>query len=117
MQIGHLELFVRDVAASRDFYRDVLGFTVTVAQGPELVWLAMGGFEILLRGGPGAEAAGRYEDAPFGIVLYTDDLAETRQRLIERGLLFRGTVDTEKCLVFTDPDGHWFQLVDPEDHG
>jgi catechol 2,3-dioxygenase-like lactoylglutathione lyase family enzyme len=112
MKIGHFELFVRDPQAAKVFYRDVLDFEVTVEQDPGLVWLEKDGLEILLRTGTPSFAS-RYEDAPGGIVLYTEDLENARTALEARGLNFKGTVDTEKCLTFTDPDGHWFQLVNP----
>jgi catechol 2,3-dioxygenase-like lactoylglutathione lyase family enzyme len=116
LSLGHIELFVRDPQTSRDFYRDVLGFEVTVEQGPGAVWIKKDRLEILLRTGPGAPGAEKYEQAPAGLVLYTDDLAPMRLALEAKGLAFKGTVDTEKCLTFTDPDGHWFQLVNPADH-
>ena len=37
-------------------------------------------------------------------------------RLEEKGLRFRGNDGSHKCPTFTDPDGNWFQLVDPSDH-
>jgi hypothetical protein len=49
-------------------------------------------------------------------VFYTDDVDKTAAELRARGLVFRGE-DGPGCLTFTDPDGHWFQLVNPrEDH-
>ena len=116
IKLGHIELFVRDVQVSKAFYRDVLGFAVTVEPSPYLVWLENNGLEILLREGGAGEMLSRYEDARSGLVLYTEDLDRTRDMLMARGLIFKGTVDSDKCLTFTDPDGHWFQLVDPEDH-
>ena len=116
IKLGHIELFVRDAQASKVFYRDLLGFEVTVEQSPGLVWLESGGVEILLREGAGIEIPEKYEDTAAGLVLYTLDLEKTRDMLKARGLIFNGTVDSEKCLTFTDPDGHWFQLVNPEDH-
>ncbi len=115
MRFGHLELFVRDVVRARAFYRDVLGFEVTVEAGG-LVWLRHGNTEFLLRPGRPADPAGRYQDAAAGFVLYTDDLERTAGRLESRGLIFKGIVDSDKCLTFSDPDGNWFQLVNPADH-
>jgi hypothetical protein len=48
--------------------------------------------------------------------MYTNDLEETVDAFKKKGLEFKGTDGSEKCLTFTDPDGHWFQLVNPEDH-
>ena len=115
-QFGHLEILSADVARARRFYEDILGASVTVEQGENLVWLEMDGLEILLRPGQPHKPAGRYEDAPTGFVLYTGNLEQAREQLAGRGLVFQGTVDSDKCLTFTDPDGNWFQLVNPHDH-
>src|SRR5262245_21165663 len=115
MQFGHIEIFASDTQRSRRFYEGVLGFEVTAIQG-QLVWLQKDNVEILLRPGQPPAPAGRYQDAPFGIVLYTDDLLSTMAELRGRGLVFKGTIDSDKCHTFTDPDGNWFQLVDPGDH-
>lgn len=114
MKIGHIELFVKDALASRDFYESVLGFEVGAVQSPGQVWVRSGEMEILLRRGNPANSS-TYETSNSGIVLYTDDLDSTARDLSQRGLEFRGTVDTDKCLTFTDPDGQWFQLVNPND--
>lgn len=116
MKFGHLEIFTIDPQKSKHFYQDVLGFELTVDQGGGYYWLQRGQVEILLRPGNPPQAADRYESAPTGIVLYADDLEATMQELQQRGLVFRGTVDSDKCFTFTDPDGNWFQLVDPNDH-
>lgn len=114
MKIGHIELFVKDASASKGFYQSVLGFEVVAVQSPDQVWVRCGEMEILLRKGSPTNSI-KYETSNNGIVLYTDDLESASQELIKRGLTFKGTVDTEKCLTFTDLDGHWFQLVNPND--
>ena len=114
MKIGHIELFVKDASASRDFYESVLGFEVVAVQSQDQIWVGCGEMEILLRKGKPSNSS-RYEVSNNGIVLYTDDLASTAKELTNRGLEFKGTTDSEKCLTFTDLDGHWFQLVNPND--
>jgi len=116
MKIGHIELLVKDVASAKQFYENVLGFTVTVVQNDQFVWLRNGDIEILLRPGTPPKAVDSYSQAPIGFVLYTDNLDRKLQVLKKRGLVVRGTVDSDRCYTFTDPDGNWFQLVDPGDH-
>jgi catechol 2,3-dioxygenase-like lactoylglutathione lyase family enzyme len=116
MKFGHIEILVTDPPKSKHFYQEVLGFELTVDQGGGLYWLQKGPIEILLRPGNPPENVDRYENAPAGIVFYTDNLKTTMQELQQRGLVFRGTVDSDKCYTFTDLDGNWFQLVDPNDH-
>jgi catechol 2,3-dioxygenase-like lactoylglutathione lyase family enzyme len=116
MKLGHIELFVADPLRSRDFYRDVLGFTVIAEQQHgRFIWVALGDREILLRPGRGARpVTANYVEAASAIVIYTDDIAATAEQLRQRGLSFAGTDGSEGCPTFTDPDGHWFQLVNPQ---
>ena len=83
-------------------------------QSQDQIWVRCGEMEILLRKGIPTNK-NKYETSSNGIVLYTNDLESTSQELTKRGLTFKGAVDTEKCLTFTDLDGHWFQLVNPND--
>ena len=116
IRAGHIELFVKDSAASREFYEKVLGATVADVQNGEFVWLGLGGLVLLLRPGSPPPPRPTYQEGACGLVLYTNDLETTRQELQGRGLEFRGTDGSDRCLTFPDPDGNWFQLVDPENH-
>lgn len=111
---GHIELFVTDVRKSYNFYREILGCTL-VSDQDSVVWLMFGSIEILLRPGK-PPVSERYSSAAFGLVLYTDNLSESKKLLENKGVVFKGTDGSDKCLTFTDPDGHWFQLVNPNDH-
>ncbi|MHA2368919.1 MAG: VOC family protein [Candidatus Hodarchaeales archaeon] len=115
MKFGHLELFVDDPLRSQEFYCRMLGFEVIANQKNEFIWIKQGDIEILLKQGSPKQSPS-YQDANHGIVMYTNDLEETADALKMKGLEFKGTDGSEKCLTFTDPDGHWFQLVNPEDH-
>lgn len=116
LTIGHIELFVSDPGASMIFYRDVLGFEVVAVQGDDFVWMGGGSIELLLRRGTPKPGEGPYDRSSCGIVLYTGDLDATVAELTQRGLAFDGTDGSGPCLTFRDPDGHWFQLVDPTHH-
>jgi len=116
MRPGHLELFVRDPQRTKRFYRDVLGFSITSEQGDgRFVWLRHGEREILLRPGTPPVAA-TYDGAGRAQVVYADDVEAARTRIEEHDCVFRGTDGSDACLTFTDPDGYWFQLVDPGGH-
>jgi catechol 2,3-dioxygenase-like lactoylglutathione lyase family enzyme len=116
LKFGHIEIFSSDPERSQQFYCDVLGFELEVIQNGLLIWLKKGDLEILIRPGRPTQSISRYEDSPTGFVLYSSNVQETLNELVERGLQVRGTVDSDKCYTFTDPDGNWFQLVDPHDH-
>lgn len=114
MRIGHIELFVNTPLESKIFYEDVLGFELVANQDDKHIWLKCGSVEILLRSGQEQNSAKNYQSTNNAIVIYTDDVQETAGKLRARGLVFKGTDGSPGCLTFTDPDGNWFQLVNPE---
>ena len=116
MELGHIEILAEDPERSRKFYCDVLGFELVTVQDGGFIWLKKGQQEFLIRPGRKQEAASRYESAPVGFVFYTDNVEESLAYLKKKGVTIRGTVDSEKCFTFTDPDGNWIQLVNPNDH-
>ena len=116
MKVGHIEIFVSSPTAAREFYERALGFEVAAVQGDQFVWLTNHGREFLLRPTREAPAAKSYRESAMAIVLYCSDLERTMAELVSRGVTFAGTDGSEKCPTFTDPDGNWFQLVDPNDH-
>ena len=113
MKVGHIELFVADPVRSLPFYRDVLGFEVVQVIRNEIAWLKLGHVEVVLRPGKNRSDAQSYAQSSQGIVLYCDDLGAKVAELKARGLEIRGTDGSPRCPTFTDPDGHWFQLVNP----
>jgi catechol 2,3-dioxygenase-like lactoylglutathione lyase family enzyme len=115
MKIGHIEIFVTDPPKAKDFYHDVLGFEEVEIQHEKFVWMKKDKFTILLRPGKKKDAAPDYQSARQGIVIYTDNLEKAEEELKAKGLKFKGTDGSKKCLTFTDPDGNWFQLVNPEE--
>ena len=114
MKVGHIELFVRDPLRAKQFYEKVLGCEVTAVQNQQFVWLQLGHTEILLRPGTPPAAASSYEKTAVALVLYTDNLPQTLSRLREHNLTCQ-LMDGD-CYTFTDPDGNWFQLVNPHTH-
>ena len=116
MHIGHLEVFVCDLHVARDFYVDVLGCELVEPESDHVAWVTLDKQLLLLRPGEPRETVERYDQASLAIVLYTTGLDETRAALEARGLVFEGTDGSPRCLTFTDPDGNWYQLVDPAEH-
>ena len=116
MKLGHIELFSPNPERLGRFYIQKLGFTLVADQGQGFIWVQSGEIEILIRPGDPMQGSDRYERTTSGLVLYTDDVAAALERLERGGVEIRGTVDSEKCYTFTDPDGNWFQLVNPNDH-
>jgi len=115
MNIGHIEIFVQEIEKAKHFYENVLGFEFVVQQGDQFVWLKKGELEFLLRPGKNLHYVSEYQKTSMAIVLYTDDLSKTKKDLEARGLVFKGFDGSENCLTFTDPDGNWFHLVNPNE--
>lgn len=117
MRFGHIEIFVKDPMVAKDFYVDVLGFKLAVVQeGGKFVWLSMGQKSLLLRPGKNHHQVEVYDKSKCGLVFYTNNLESKRKELEKKGVQFGDFDLFEGCLTFTDPDGNWFQLVDPENH-
>lgn len=112
-KFGHIELFVKEPLKTKDFYIDVLGFNLDTIQHDMIVWLYKDDKILMLRPGNPQSAAENYQSTRAGFVLYTDDLEAEKTKLSSLGLVFKGIDGSDSCLTFTDPDGNWFQLVNP----
>lgn len=121
-RLNHAVLYVREVARSVAFYRDVLGFEVVLEMGGQAAFLRapessndhdLGLFEIGSQAGP--SAAGRATVGLYHLAWEVDtlrDLETLAGRLAERGSLV-GTSDhsTTKSLYAKDPDGLEFEVA------
>lgn len=122
-RLNHAVLFVRDVARSVAFYREVLGFAPIEGMA-ELTGAAflrapsssndhdLGLFEIGTQAGP--SGAGRATVGLYHLAWEVEtlaDLAEVQQRLLGRGALVGATDhSTTKALYGKDPDGLEFEV-------
>lgn len=113
LKFGHTEIFVSDPLKAKEFYEKILGLELVEVQHEKFIWLKSGENLFLLRPGKNYLQVNEYKQSNTGLVLYTDDLNKTKKDLISRGLEFKGTDGSDECLTFTDPDGNWFQLVNP----
>lgn len=115
MKTGHIEIFVKDPIKSKEFYVDKLGFKFITIQEDKFIWLKSGGIEFLLRPGENNLQSDKYDKCKMAIVLYTTNLDKKSVELAMKGIEFKETDGSDRCLTFTDPDGNWFQLVNPEE--
>ncbi len=120
-RLNHAVLYVRDVAASVAFYRDVLGFTVNTEVPGRAAFLRaeassndhdLGLFQI---GDAGASQAGRSTVGLYHLAWEVDTLADLERlagRLTDAGSLV-GASDhsTTKSLYGQDPDGLEFEIA------
>ena len=118
-RIGHVHLKVADIERSLKFYRDLLGFEVTMRYGTQAAFISAGGYHHHIglntwnsKDMPPAkeEGVGLYHTA---IVYPTrKDLAFIFQRLIKADYPLTGSSDhgVSEALYLNDPDGNGVEL-------
>jgi catechol 2,3-dioxygenase len=122
-ELGHVSLFVRDLAAARGFYRDLLGLAETgTGKEGRIVFFSAGrhhhdvSCELARAAGPGPQpkgVPGLYHIA-FDVGASLEDLAAARRWIEAHGLVPFG--ETASSFSVRDPDGHEVELyVDPAD--
>ena len=125
-KLGHIVLFVRDSAASADWYCDVLGMErVTVHDGIPAAFLSFGrrDHDIALFQVGDERSLGHHDAEHFAFEIDgdLDDLRAFKSRLEEKGVTVTGTVDhgISYGVYFLDPDGHqlevFHQRVQPDE--
>jgi catechol-2,3-dioxygenase len=121
-RLNHAVLYVRDVARSVAFYREVLGFDVVMAMGDQAAFLrapaSTNDHDLGLFGiGAGAadSPAGRAAVGLYHLAWEVDtlrDLEDLAARLAETGALVGATDhSTTKSLYGKDPDGLEFEIA------
>ena len=117
-ELGHVSLYVRDLDASRHFYRDILGLTETGSgKGGRILFFSAGVHHHDLScerahaeggGPPPAGAPGLYHIA-FAVGRTRDELARARRWVEAHGLTPFGEADTSFSI--RDPDGTQIELT------
>lgn len=115
--LGHVSLFVRDLEATRRFYRDLLGLEETgTGKDGRIVFFSAGSrhhdlsCELARAPGPGPQpkgVPGLYHVA-FEIGATPDDLEAARRHVVAHGLAPFGEYANGFCI--RDPDGHEIEL-------
>jgi catechol 2,3-dioxygenase len=116
-ELGHVSLFVRDLDATRRFYRDLLGLRETgTAKAGRIVFFSAGvhhhdvSCELARAPGAGPQpkgVPGLYHIA-FDVGACLADLAQARRAVETAGLSAFGETATSFCV--RDPDGHEIEL-------
>ena len=116
-ELGHVSLFVRDLDATRRFYRDLLGLAETgTGKNGRVVFFSAGvhhhdvSCELARAEGPGPQpkgVPGLYHIA-FDVGVTRADLDAARARVEAQGLKPFGEGETYFCV--RDPDGHEIEL-------
>lgn len=116
-ELGHVSLFVRDLPATRRFYRDVLGLAETgTGKGGRIAFFSAGrhhhdiSCEVARAEGPGPQpkgVPGLYHIA-FAVGDSLEELGAARQWVQRHGLTAFG--ETDSSFSVRDPDGHEIEL-------
>ncbi len=118
-RIGHVHLKVADLNRSLEFYRDLLGFEVTMMYGSQAAFISAGGYHHHIglntwhsKGAPPAsrQGVGLYHTA----ILYPTrkDLAMIYDRLRRAHYPLTGASDhgVSEAIYLNDPDGNGVEL-------
>jgi catechol 2,3-dioxygenase len=118
-RIGHVHLKVSDLEKSEEFYRDVLGYEVTM-RGDGIVFMSAGGYHhhLALNSTMSAGKEPPAGDAPgllhFAILFPEhSDLVNAARRAIDRGVTFHRATDYgySVAVYMRDPDGNEVELA------
>ena len=117
--VGHVHLRVANLERAITFYRDVLGFDLTLRYGEQAAFLGAGGYHHHIglntwesRGAtpPPPGHTGLYHSA----FLYPDDaaLAAVLRRVIDAGIAVDGAADhgVSRAIYLRDPDGNGVEI-------
>ena len=117
--VGHVHLKVADLDRAIAFYRDILGFDLTLRYGTQAAFLGAGGYHHHIglntwesKGGtpPGPGHTGLYHAA----FLYPDraSLGAVLKRVVEAGIALDGAADhgVSEAIYLRDPDGNGVEL-------
>src|SRR2546426_997549 len=118
-RIGHVHLRVADLDRALAFYREVLGFEVTLKYGADAVFLSAGGYHhhigLNTWAGRGAPAPPRGTTGLYHLaILYPDRqaLAGAVRRVLDAGVPLEGAADhgVSEAIYLRDPDGNGVEL-------
>jgi catechol 2,3-dioxygenase-like lactoylglutathione lyase family enzyme len=121
--LRHLALNVRDLAAMKRFYVDLLGFAVEWEPDPDNVYLSSGIDNLALHRSDGGHTGSGAHSTSSGqaldhlglIVRSADDVDKWAAFLESRGVALKATPKTHRdgarSLYFADPDGNSIQII------
>jgi catechol 2,3-dioxygenase-like lactoylglutathione lyase family enzyme len=115
--LRHLALNVRDLAAMKRFYVDLLGFTVEWEPDPDNVYLSSGIDNLALhRSAAGTSGAPPQSLDHLGVIVRAaDDVDRWAAFLESRGVTLKAKPKTHRdgarSLYFVDPDGNSIQII------
>jgi lactoylglutathione lyase len=114
--VNHVGLFVKDLAASMEFYKDFFGFTLVRefgSSGAKIALIDIGGGQVELIQRP--EPKNVSPNCDWGhIAFQVPDFEEKLTKIESLGLEKRivTTPNGDRLCFFADPDGHTLELME-----
>ena len=107
--VAFIAYSVRDVAAAKEFYRDVIGLTPTEIFGDHWAEFNVGSTTFGIGNG---EPLGIAPGSSFSLTLEVDDVTAERERLIGKGVAVTEINESPICwsAFVTDPEGNRFGI-------
>jgi len=118
-RIGHVHLTVADLDRALAFYRNVLGFEITLKYGADAVFLSAGGYHhhigLNTWAGRGAPAPPPGTTGLYHLAILFPDrraLGVAVRRVIDAGIALEGAADhgVSEAVYLRDPDGNGVEL-------
>jgi catechol 2,3-dioxygenase-like lactoylglutathione lyase family enzyme len=111
--VDHVVLHVDDVERSKKFYTEILGMTA-YREDRGQVFLHAGQQGVALFERPGGRSLATGNDLNHLALNVASGTYETlKAELEKRGVSVTGRPGEDRCIYFSDPDGHRLQLVIP----
>ena len=115
--IDHLVLHVSDVSRAKKFYTDVLGMTV-YRENDRQVFLHAGAQGVALFKKQGDSSLTTGNDLNhLALNVESGSYEALKADLEKHGVAVSGRPGDDRCIYFSDPDGHRLQLMVRDDGG
>jgi catechol 2,3-dioxygenase-like lactoylglutathione lyase family enzyme len=108
--VDHIVLHVSDVQRSRKFYTERLGMTV-YRENDRQVFLHAGAQGVALFKQPAGGAVSGGDLNHLALNVADDTYESLKAELEAHGIAVSGRPGDDRCIYFSDPDGHRLQLI------
>jgi catechol 2,3-dioxygenase-like lactoylglutathione lyase family enzyme len=114
--VDHVVLHVKDLARTKKFYTELLGMEVAI-EGPRQLFLRSGKQGVdFFPAREGMDIHAGSEMNHMALRLESGTYEEVKAVLEAAGLTVTGRPGDDRCIYFSDPDGHRLQVLTPAEY-